>query len=77
MNSLNSAGDAALTIGLGGLVGNALLVGALESRGRHARPLQDPVAGDASADALSSRCPLPPGYSCLPWARSPACAGFA
>jgi hypothetical protein len=29
VNSLNSAGDAALTIGLGGLVGNALLVGAL------------------------------------------------
>ena len=29
VNSLNSAGEAALTIGLGGLVGNALLVGAL------------------------------------------------
>lgn len=29
MNSLNGAGDAALTLGLGGLVGNALLVGAL------------------------------------------------
>jgi len=29
VNSLNGAGDAALTIGLGGLVGNALLVGAL------------------------------------------------
>lgn len=29
MDSLNSPGDAALTIGLGGLVGNALLVGAL------------------------------------------------
>ena len=28
VNSLNSAGEAALTIGLGGLVGNALLVGA-------------------------------------------------
>lgn len=29
VNSLNSAGDAPLTIGLGGLVGNALLVGSL------------------------------------------------
>lgn len=29
VNSLNGAGDTALTIGLGGLVGNALLVGAL------------------------------------------------
>ena len=29
MNSLNGPGEAALTIGLGGLVGNALLVGAL------------------------------------------------
>lgn len=29
MNSLNGAGEAPLTIGLGGLVGNALLVGAL------------------------------------------------
>ena len=74
MNSLNGAGDAALTIGLGGLVGNALLVGALNPA--DGTPDRFKIRRSSQRRLRSCRCRPPPGCSCLRWARSPACAGW-